>query len=254
VAQATGRGDVVLHAQPVIGVHNPDTLLYRECLVRICRLRTHQLVYPGRFIPALERTGDIQQLDRHVVTMGTDILRTRDDLCLGVNVSAQSAHLGAWWDGIFEQLEGSPLVARRLVIEITETAPMRREAGRAFAARAHAVGCRIAVDDFDSGHGRETASALGYCDFVKISARRLSEATASAEGRHVLSQLVSHALGITQDVIIEGVESPEGVEIAEASGARWMQGFYLGPPVPLWGGMYRSGDEAARFCHGAGTT
>lgn len=248
VTEATMRGDVVLHAQPVTSVRNPGMLLYRECLVRIRRLRTGELVYPGRFVAALERTGAIQQFDRHMVAMVTDMLRHHVDLRLGVNVSAQSAHLGSWWGEVFEELENSPTVAGRLVIEITETAPMRRGAGHAFAARAREVGCRIAIDDFDSGHGRETATALGYSDFVKISAGCLHGACASGEGRQVLSQLVAHASGITRDVIVEGVETAEGLEIARASGARWVQGFHLGRPVPLWDDVRNPDDDFAPIC------
>src|SRR5262249_25228497 len=151
---------IELFCQPVCSVGDLGEVRYFECLARLLREDRQTLVCPGHFIPSLERLGMMQCLDRHVVTRVFELLKMHTNVHLGVNISAQSAVEDEWWESTLLDLATMPDVAQRLVIEITETAPLHAATGHAFVKRLRKLGCCVAIDDFGAGCGVETGSQI----------------------------------------------------------------------------------------------
>lgn len=101
---------------------------------------------------------------RIVVSSVIDRLALDETLTLGCNISAQSALISQSWEAIFDRLERLPGVADRLVIEITETAPVVPSQGRGFSRRLNSLGCRLAIDDFGAGYGVQNGMEIGTPD------------------------------------------------------------------------------------------
>ena len=74
-----------------------------------------------------------------------------------------------WWDEIKERLRCAPDLARRLVVEITETAaiPDISDAAR-LVSDLRRVGCRVAIDDLDAGFASVRQLLALAPDIVKI--------------------------------------------------------------------------------------
>ncbi|WP_164992133.1 EAL domain-containing protein [Burkholderia stabilis] len=245
------RDRVVLFAQPVFD-SGCRQVLYHECLVRIQgdHGRTDQA--PSTFIPSLERLGLIRFLDRYVLGLVIEHLDAHPDLRLGANVSAQSASEISRWEPIFAMLEGRPDMARRLVIEITETTRLSRSSGHAFTERLQRLGCRIAMDDFGDGFGIENCNHVPSVDIVKISGKMLPRSIQDwTTERDQFRRLLEAAREIAPCVVVEGIETPDDLLLAQSAGADSVQGYLIGRPDFLRGSdrsvRTSSGRTADRF-------
>lgn len=181
---------------------------------------------------ALERLGFIRLLDHRVVAMAVDELdRQPGDVTIGVNISARSAALDDLWEETAQRLRQAPWLARRLVVEITETSaiPNMSEAVR-FVDRLRSLGCRIAIDDFGTGYASIRNVMALSPDFVKIDRFFLHYASYGEAQQGIFEHLAGLAWSLGATVIAEGVETAEQAALAAKAGCRWQQGFFWGRP------------------------
>ncbi|HEX4018730.1 MAG TPA: EAL domain-containing protein, partial [Frankiaceae bacterium] len=125
------------------------------------------------------------------------------------------------------------LPARKLVLEITETAAMNdTEICESVLARLRDLGVRLSVDDFGTGYASLTF--LRRIDVAEVKLDRAfvadmleDEAAATIVGATVA---LAHGLGLT--VVAEGVETSEQLNALHLAGCDLAQGFFLSKPVP----------------------
>ncbi len=233
VLAAIARDQVILCAQPIVSIPDGEQVLYHECLVRILGGDDQPIIYPSAFIPSLERLELMRFLDRYVVGMAIEIMESNVDLRLGVNISAQSANEIHWWESILLLLEGRPDIACRLVVEITETTQLSPVSGRAFVERLQCMGCSIAVDDFGDGCSVENVARIALPNIVKISGRMLPRDGRDRVQFDQFERMVARARDHAPQVVVEGIESVDGLLTASATGAQWVQGYHTGKPRRL---------------------
>ena len=220
---------VELAFQPVCHSEDRNVILYYECLSR-CSDRSGQAISPAVFVPALERLGLIRLLDRHLFRKIFELLDKESEVSLGLNISALSAVDDDLWGLVFFNLHERPDIARRLVVEITETASCDAIKIWAFARHLQRLGCRVAVDDFGSGYSLETAAAMGRVDIVKIDASLIRQGIAEGSSSLSLGEAVRLASDLASCVIAEGVETEKDLSLARSKGIEWGQGHYFGIP------------------------
>lgn len=216
--------------QPVRDARDNGAILYHEALARFPDEGDRD-ASPARHLQALERLGLAPAFDREIVGRVIEALRADPFAVLGVNISAQSADTGGWWTDVAPLLREHPGIARRLVIEITETTPYpsTRQA-IAFAAEARALGCRVALDDFGVGHASlHTMLALSPA-IIKIDALFVRTAASSAAAGAMFRHLVGLAVSTGALAVVEGIETPEQAARALDAGATWQQGYLHGRP------------------------
>lgn len=232
-ADDTGRQELMFAWQPVCDAAGPELVLYREALVRLLDDdgKAHP---PGDVFLALERLGFARVVDHYVVSRVIDELEQAPDVILAVNISAQSVRQDAWWDEIKSRLVAMPDVARRLVLEITETAAIPSVSGAVrFVTSMRRLGCRIALDDFGTGYASIRQLLAFSPDFVKIDRFFLRRASVSAAEGAMLPHLIGIGQALGATVVVEGVETQEQAEIVLAAGGRWQQGYHWGRPSLL---------------------
>lgn len=207
-------------------------ILYWECLSRVADI-SGRPISPAQFIPALERSGLTRHFDAHVVSSALDLLDSGETISLGCNISAQSAVDDEWWTGIIARLTKDPALASRLVIEITETAPVTDQADYIrFVERMRGLGCRIALDDFGAGYHSIDLARRCPPDIIKIDATFLPRAGGKAASLQLFQRMVSLAGALAGLVVVEGIEDEAERLIAAQSGVLWMQGYHLAKPLP----------------------
>ncbi|TNE45363.1 MAG: EAL domain-containing protein [Sphingomonadales bacterium] len=252
--EALSADQLTLAWQPVCHAMNDQAVLYHECLLR--NDGAEDGAGPGEVVLALERLGLAGVLDRHVVSRVIEELACEPDVCLGVNISAQSACFDGWWRGVADRLRERPDIAPRLIVEITETTSFP-DIGQAaaFAAQMRKLGVRIALDDFGVGHASIRHLLALQPDIVKVDRFFMYRARESGRGREALRHLVGLAGNMASTVIVEGVETRADDELASQVGAVWRQGFHKGSPsvIRAWrGGVSRQdADGAGRFMYPA---
>jgi hypothetical protein len=96
---------------------------YFECLLRM-RDEKGSVVPAGEFISVIEELGLIGRIDRYVLGSTLEELATDPDVRLGFNISGLTACDRPWLRLLISQLRHRPELARRLVVEITETAAL----------------------------------------------------------------------------------------------------------------------------------
>ncbi|MBG0882051.1 EAL domain-containing protein [Burkholderia sp. 9775_39] len=166
-------------------------------------------------------------LDRLVMQGAIEVLRANPSAQLGCAINGESAIEDVWWDSVFQLLEREPDVARRLVVELAETAPLDPAAGRAFFWRLRWCGCRIAIKEFGVRYGVQSAMAVRDPDFIKLDRTLLCAAHQSGRGERRLAQLLKLAGESAPCVIVDGVETNRDAALANDAGAKWGQFRYL---------------------------
>lgn len=135
-----------------------------------------------------------------------------------------------------------PLVARlcreagfpteRLVIEITESALMRDlVAAQRVIDGLHAMGTRVALDDFGAGF-----ASIGYLkqirfDLIKIDGGLVRSIAESPLARQLLAGVVQLCRAIGTPIVVEQVETEAQMAIVTLLGADKVQGYLVGRPL-----------------------
>ncbi|KVT90962.1 hypothetical protein WK60_17835 [Burkholderia ubonensis] len=223
VCTATEASGLTIATAPIYNVNNLNFILYRECFPWLLGSRGEPLS-PVIFVPSFERTGMFRWFDRYIVRRVIRALRDQSDLILGVNISALSAIDDAPWTSTRIDLQQSPDIAQRLVLEISENAPLTLWRARRFGNMLRQLGCVVAIDDFGVGYGVETSIAIGRPDIIKIDASFLSRIGTDTNNRSRLAGMIRIASDMSSKVIVEGVENEADIDRIRGAGAIWAQG------------------------------
>lgn len=235
IEQAIREGQIRMYLQPL--VDQTGRVIGAEALARwICPDGT--VIMPGDFIETLEQRGLIYKLDTYIwecavkqlaLWRGTD----KDDLTISVNMSAKDLYSIDVYDTLIGLLDRYAVPSSRLRIEITETAllvePTKSDD---VVARLRKAGLLVEIDDFGKGY-----SSLGLlknipADVLKIDMSFLQELRDTERSRIILQSVIGMALSLGMDVITEGVESVEQLQILTKMGCRHFQGYYFSRPIP----------------------
>ncbi len=229
-------GELRLHYQPIVDLPSLK-LRGLEALVRWDH-PTRGLLPPGDFIALAERSGLIVQLTewvfhevmRQMHRWAAVGLRPHISVNVGAKLLSPSAHLAELVDRLLGSYGVEP---ERIVLEVTETDVMADPTrGIAVLNALKALGLRIEIDDFGTGH-----SSLSYLrqmplDGVKIDRSfmrtLLTDANTAAIVRAAID--LSHALGL--EALAEGVEDKDTLSSLIASGCDSAQGFLFARPMP----------------------
>jgi EAL domain-containing protein (putative c-di-GMP-specific phosphodiesterase class I) len=162
---------------------------------------------------------------------------------LGLNVSGSTACDGSWLQSLVSVSRSRPDIARRLVVEITETAALSDldEAAR-FVDTLRRAGCRVALDDFGVGHTSLRHLEVLPVDTVKIDGSFVRNLAHSREKRALLRDLLGPINGFGCATVAEGVENAADEAVARAEGFGFLQGYHLGRPTiaRAWLGTLRT--------------
>jgi diguanylate cyclase (GGDEF)-like protein/PAS domain S-box-containing protein len=235
--EAIASEQLFLLYQPQIDT-NTGRVIGLEALVR-WNHPTRGVVSPDQFIPITEHIGIIVPLGRWVVRKACQQMRTWLDAgiappLIAVNISAtQFATPSELERDMAATLAETGLQPERLELELTESVLMTVSRERSEdLARLHKSGLRIAIDDFGTGY-----SSLAYLsrlpvDRIKIGQTFIRDLSANSANAAIVRAAIgiAHELGL--DVIVEGVETPDQLELIKSWDAHKVQGFYFAKPMP----------------------
>jgi EAL domain-containing protein (putative c-di-GMP-specific phosphodiesterase class I)/ActR/RegA family two-component response regulator len=159
------------------------------------------------------------------------------EITIAVNVSANELGQSDFTAQVAKTLAETGFDAKRLVLEVTETAFLGEpERIRELFAELHALGLKLALDDF--GVGYSSLTALHRFSFDKIKIDREFVVALDGERQSALEALaiiqavtgIGRVFGMT--VVAEGVESPSQHTHLKACGVHQIQGYLFGKPMP----------------------
>ena len=233
--QATERGEIFLHYQPLIDLTS-GKLIGCEALAR-WRGPDGELIPPAAFIPVAEETGIIIPMGKWILQKGCRQNKEWIDkggkaVPISINLSARQFKQHDLIEMITSILQKTGLPPRYLTLEITESCMMEDVDDTINVLQHfHDMGIGIAIDDFGTGY-----SSLRYLqkfplNMLKID-REFVKDILSNEANHTIVQAVislAHNLGLA--VLAEGVETVEQQDFLKKKGCEQAQGFLYGRPV-----------------------
>ena len=251
--EAVATGAFTLAYQPIIELAS-GRLAGFEALIRWPR-PGGGVMMPGQFIGLAEETGLIIPLGAWVLRRAAaDLAQWRprpdaagpgdDGLYVSVNVSARQFDAGSFPDTVQEALRATGLPAGALMIELTETALLRRDDSlHADLAALKESGVRLAVDDFGTGYS--SLSYLGELpiDVLKIDQSFIGDIATSERRRALVEGIVRMARDLSLAVVTEGIETEAQRALLVEIGCDYGQGFLLARPMPA--------DQAAELARAA---
>ena len=229
---ALKRNQLLLHYQPVVDIKS-GKVTGCEALMRWRHPKLGMLP-PATFIPIAEKTGMIASMGEWAIRQACqDAARWRLDVNVAVNVSPMQFDQGDLASAVEEALKRTGLDPRRLELEITEAALVKREAKTLETLQQlRGLGVRIVLDDF--GNSFSSLSFLRSFSFDKIKIDRsfVDDVAGRPDRMAVVGAVtgLAHALGIGP--VAEGIEAIDQIEGVSGAGCQEMQGFYFSHPVP----------------------
>jgi diguanylate cyclase (GGDEF)-like protein len=227
--QAIKRGEISVAFQPIVDART-GLIVCVEALARW----SHPLfgaVPPDIFIPVAEKSGLINDLGRHVLTLACAAARDWD-VDLTVNLSPAQ-----FWDRKVGQIVRQVLTdtgfpPNRLELEITEGYLLRRpEAAQQILDDLKAHGVRIALDDFGTGF-----ASIGYLqrlsfDRIKIDRSFITASVENARAAEMVRAIIVLANALELPVTAEGIETAEQAALMRIVGCSRLQGWLFGRPL-----------------------
>lgn len=122
----------------------------------------------------------------------------------------------------------------KLHIEITETALSEDERETHVAIeKLHKRGFVIEIDDFGSGYSSFNFLKNVCADVIKIDRVFLKESSNEVRGEQILRTIIGLSHDIGMDVITEGVENIEQLNMLSNMNCDWFQGYYFSKPISI---------------------
>jgi diguanylate cyclase (GGDEF)-like protein len=215
--------------QPIIEAATGQILFY-EALVRMFDDKGAPIA-AAHFVPAIEQLGLAFELDRRVLDLAVADMEAYPEIFLAINVSGLTAAAVDWPEHVRKVLGTRPHVARRLVIEITETAAIV-DVGetRRFVESMRELGGRVALDDFGAGATSIRHLRTLSLSIMKIDKDLLHNLTTNVEQQHLVRMLIELARGLGLKTVAEGVETEDVADWLRREKIDMMQGYYFGRP------------------------
>lgn len=223
----------VLHYQPILSLQRGIVSHY-EALIRLADDPDGRLTPPCDFLPAAERYGLIQEIDRMVVSKVVALIG--DELAdrearVALNLSALSITDRGMLAHIEHELTRRRVDPERLVVEVTETAAIS-DMGRAqsFCEGVHTLGSSVALDDFGAGFGSFQYLKQLPFRYLKIDGDFIRTLPSSHKDQLVVQALVGLARGMGKQTIAEYVGDEPTIRLLRDYGVDYAQGFEVGRP------------------------
>ncbi len=231
--RAIEHGLFVLHFQPIVSVTD-RRVSHHEALLRLADQPDGSLIAPARFLPAAERYGLIEAIDRIVLDRVVALLGVESGCRIAVNVSALSVTDATMLAHIERRLRHYGVEPSRLLIEVTETAAISDMASaRAFCEGVLVLGCGLALDDFGAGFG--SFHYLKHLPFshLKIDGEFIRNLPASRADQLLVGAIAGVVRGMGAKTVAEYVSDEATMEMLESFGVDYAQGFAVGRPQPV---------------------
>jgi diguanylate cyclase (GGDEF)-like protein/PAS domain S-box-containing protein len=237
--RALAHGEFRLFFQPITSLLSGD-LFALEALAR-WQHPERGLVSPGEFIPVMEEIGIIVPFGAWALLDACNQVTAFDAAhggaprtAVSVNLSGRQLSRPEFVAEVAGVIQESGISPQRLLLEVTESAIM----GNAHEAAARlrelkALGVRILMDDFGTGHSSLSALHSLPIDSLKIDRSFIARMPDDLQAVELVRAIVvlGHNLGI--EVVAEGIETPAQVAILRDLGCDLGQGLLFGPPAVL---------------------
>lgn len=227
----------VVYLQPKVSVAD-GSAVGAEALIRYLP-REGSLVLPGNFLPLLEESETVSQIDFYVFEYACSRLKEwarqgRQALPVSVNFSRCSLAQPDFAARLTGLCEKYGVDKKYLQIELTET--MREADGmdmKALIREVRQAGFAISIDDFGTEYANLAMLSAVEFDVLKLDKSLVDDVATNPKARTVVETIVDICKKMQIEVVAEGIETEEQLAVLRACGVELVQGFLFSRPIPI---------------------
>jgi EAL domain-containing protein (putative c-di-GMP-specific phosphodiesterase class I) len=234
--KAIEREELVVYYQPQFHAEN-NRMIGVEALVRWNHPK-RGLLSPGLFIPIAEETGMIYEIGTWVLREACQQMKRWHDeggplIPVSVNLSSLQFHQTNLVEYIKNILRDTKLEPKYLELEITESMMMDPSVSISILQDLNNIGIRISLDDFGTGY-----SSLSYLKKfpihkLKIDRSFIADLSKNSSDKAIVATIISMAHHLNLDVIAEGIETKDQLDILTKNDCMEIQGYYFSKPLAV---------------------
>ncbi|MBZ9939357.1 GGDEF and EAL domain-containing protein [Mesorhizobium sp. BR1-1-16] len=209
--------------QPVVDITTREPV-FHEALLRL-EQADGSIVGAGHIVPLAERLGLARLFDLAILELVLKALVEHPGAILSVNVAPETAASPDWLELVSAAVRRQPDIGRRLIVEITETSAIRNiEETTNFVAAVHALGARVAIDDFGAGFTSFRNLRMLAVDLVKIDGDFVKRLAASPDDQIFVRRLTELARDLGIETVAEWVQDEAAAGLLAGWGVQRIQG------------------------------
>ena len=234
--EGIAKGQFKVYFQPVVDAKT-GKIASAESLIRWFHPKKG-FISPGVFIPALEDSGHISELDLYVLDSVNEFQKKRyQSDKITVPVSTNLSWMDFYDETIMNWLEkkcaDASMPSGLCRMEITETSYAAIEADRNATLEAlREAGILLLLDDFGSGYSSFGMLQNYNFDIMKIDMSFVRQIETNTKTRSIIRFIIEMAHTMDIKIIAEGAETKEQVEFLRDNGCDYIQGYYFYKPMP----------------------
>lgn len=234
--RALSRKEFLLHYQPQIDL-TTGKIVGAEALLR-WRHPESGMVRPGDFLPFAEENGLIVPINEWVLEeacreAASWPARGLPPLRVAVNMSPVQFRKQDVHEHVVDVLKKTGLDPSRLELELTENIVMQdADAAARELDKLKQLGVSLSMDDFGTGY-----SSLNYIKRLPFSRIKIDQCfirnlEIDSNDAAIVRTIVALGESLGLDILAEGVETVEQMEVLRAIGCGEVQGYYFSRPLP----------------------
>lgn len=234
--KAIEQDELIVYYQPKVNTVTGSVIGF-EALVRWLHPKIG-LIAPNEFIQAAEETGLIVPIEKIVIKKACEQLKVwQTQYCerytMSVNISQRHFYQEDVVCTIMKNLEDASISPESLEIEITESMAMFNEHTTIQKLqKLRKIGVGVSMDDFGTGY-----SSLHYItrlpiNRVKIDQSFIKGLIDNSSSLGIVTTIISLARHLNLEIIAEGVETKEQIDVLKRLECFDVQGYYYSRPLP----------------------
>lgn len=228
------NGDLVPYYQPVYDVAT-EKVIGAEALIRW--IKDGEVLKPDKFLAFAKESGGIVEIDNFVLREACKFCNEKrkeghDLFHISINASSKFLLQNNFLSYLKKILKEFSIKENQLRFEITEDEVLEDiDNIIEILKQVKNLGIKIALDDFGVGYSSFNYIKLLPIDTIKIDRSLLLRVEEEKKTLAIISALIELAHTLDLDVIVEGVEIKEQIELLKSLNCDKIQGFYISEPV-----------------------
>ncbi|AVQ37879.1 bifunctional diguanylate cyclase/phosphodiesterase [Clostridium botulinum] len=234
--RALEKNELLVYFQPIYHLKTSEIIAV-ESLVRW--KFDNKIISPNQFIPLAKNIGEIANIDNWVLNKACSQChlwerQNNNPLYVSANISFKQMKDKNFVDNVLNILKTTKLPPTYLCLEITEDEAMEDvdlSIRTLEALKKH--GIKISLDDFGTGY-----SSLSYVtklpiDNIKIDKSIIKNIHKDNKSLQIVKSIILMSKSLDINIIAEGVETIDQLEILQELNCDFIQGFYISEPLPI---------------------
>lgn len=236
IPKAIAKHEFKVYYQPKMETETLH-LIGAEALVR-WQKPDGKFIYPDEFIPYIERSGQIVDVDYYVYRetfrfIAERLKEGKKVVPISLNVSRvhlNKMHILEYVKELFEEYK---IPSNLIEFELTESIYLdNTKKALELVDGLHKLGTKVSMDDFGSGYSSLNLLSRLPIDIIKLDKVFLKDDNLQESDKIIISCVIDMAKRLQITSLCEGVETLEQSDYLKEAGCQIQQGYYFSRPIP----------------------